>query len=126
MRILTKHAPLLGAGAALTGGRDLHDRQRVALAEAQRVPGVGSADDVRQVVGAYLQQMVADETAAIPGPMSDLLALLDDAQAVAFERAAAAGTGAAGSDWATIAHAIGGVRTAAETAERTYDDGDPR
>jgi len=118
--ILTKHAPLLGADAALTGGRDLYESQQAALAEAQRVPGAGSAGDVRQAVDVYLHRMAADELAAIPGFLSDLLALLDDAAAIAYERSAATTDGEA-HDWRTIARAIEGIRSGAEQVQKGDD-----
>lgn len=120
--VLTKHAPLVGPGQ---GGRDLYDRQQAAL---ERAAAAGGADLVaaRRIVAAYLQRMVQDELDAVPGPMSDLLALLDDAGAVAMERAAAAVGGAVLRDWDGIGHALLGLRRQAELAEQLHPDPDPR
>lgn len=120
-RILTKHAPLIGPGR----GRDLRLRQTAALAAAQRVPGAGSADDVRLAVGAYLQAMAEDELADVPGALADLLALLDDATSVAYERSVAS-TGAGAGEWQTIAEAIERIRGRAERVEISDREHDPR
>lgn len=121
--ILTKHAPLIGPD---DGGRDLYDRQEVALDRAVATSEGTDRDVVRRIVAAYLQQMGRDELDAVPGAMSDLLALLDDAAAVAMERAAAAAGGAATRDWDGIGRALLGLRTQAELAEQLHPDSDPR
>lgn len=121
--VLTKHAPLVGPD---DGGRDLYDRQQVALDDAVAASGAADRDAVRRIVAAYLQQMVREELDAVPGAMSDLLAMLDDAAAVAMERAAAAVGGAATRDWDGIGHALLGLREQAELAEQLHPDRDPR
>lgn len=121
--ILTKHAPLIDRDE---GGRDLHDRQQVALDRAGATSESTDRDAVRRIVAAYLQQMARDELDAVPGAMSDLLALLGDAAAVAMERAAAAAVGAATRDWDGIGHALLGLRRQAELAEQLHPDHDPR
>jgi len=120
-RILTKHAPLIGPGR----GHDLRLRQTAALAAAQRVPGAGSADDVRLTVGAYLQAMAEDELAAVPSALADLLALLDDATSVAYVRSAAS-AGAGAGEWQAIAEAIERIRGRAERVEISDQEHDLR
>lgn len=121
-RILTKHAPLVGAG---NGGADLRARQQAALEQAQRVPGAGSADDVRLAVGTYLQVMATGELDATPGALGDLLGLLDDATAIAHERSAAAIAGSA-RDWQTVALALEALRSTAQQIETIDEEDDPR
>jgi hypothetical protein len=116
---LTKHAPLLGAGATIAGGRDLYKRQQAALAAAQRVPGVGSADDVRQAVSAYLHHIARDELADVTSTLNDVLTLLDDAAATAHHRSTETDTAAG---WRAIARAIEDVRRQAEQLEAQGDD----
>lgn len=120
-RILTKHAPLIGPGR----GRDLQRRQSAALEVARRASGAGSPEAVRLIVDAYLHAMATDELDAVPGALSDLLGLLDDATSVAYERSAAA-TGGGAREWHAIAEALERIRGRAERAETNDREHDPR